>query len=277
MRNGPASATPGPDRELVAAASTWFVRHGLPYFVPEQREAARRALRTRRTVVIPLLAVLLGLAPGVPLAGLLGQVAFVVVTPLMVLGVVLVVYAATTLRAWPIATWAVARTLGSLRLLLPLATRALPLLLLFVTFLFINAEVWQVSAGLDGSVLWLTVMLFAAVAVVFLLVRLPEELENADGVREPARLVEACRRTPLEGVAADLVAGCAEGELADRTRVHGYERANLMLVLVITQAVQVLLLSLSVFALLHGVRWPGDDRGRAAELDAQETVASSSG
>ena len=38
------------------------------------------------------------------------------------------------------------RTFGSLRTLLPMMTRALPLLLLFVTFLFINAEVWQVAS-----------------------------------------------------------------------------------------------------------------------------------
>ena len=38
-------------------------------------------------------------------------------------------------------------------LLVPLVTRALPLLLLFITFLFINAEVWELSANLDGAVL----------------------------------------------------------------------------------------------------------------------------
>ena len=48
----------------------------------------------------------------------------------------------------------------SLRMLFPMVTRALPLLLLFMTFLFINAEVWQVSATLDGGVLWVTVLLF---------------------------------------------------------------------------------------------------------------------
>ena len=63
----------------------------------------------------------------------------------------------------------------------PLVTRALPLLLLFTTFLFINTEVWQVASSLPRSILWTAVLLFAAVAVAFLLVRLPEEL---DGVTE---------------------------------------------------------------------------------------------
>ena len=32
-----------------------------------------------------------------------------------------------------------------------MATRALPLLLLFITFLFINTEVWQVAANLGRA------------------------------------------------------------------------------------------------------------------------------
>ena len=54
----------------------------------------------------------------------------------------------------PIVGWALKRTLGSLRLLFPLASRALPMLLVFVTFLFINAEVWQVTTKLDGGLIW---------------------------------------------------------------------------------------------------------------------------
>ena len=57
----------------------------------------------------------------------------------------------TALRARPILSWALGRTLGSLRLLLPMASRALPLLLVFVTFLFINAEVWQMTSRLPSA------------------------------------------------------------------------------------------------------------------------------
>ncbi|QNN55125.1 hypothetical protein H9L09_17190 [Nocardioides mesophilus] len=223
-----------------------MVRHGMPYFVPEEREAARAALRSRRTKVLLVLLVLVGLAAGVPSAFVSGDASLAPATVMLLLGVAALVYGLTALRARPIATWAVARTLGSLRQLLPLATRALPLLLIFVTFLFINAEVWQVSATLDGGLLWITVMLFALVAAVFLLVRLPEEL---DGIHDLGRdeLVEACRHTPLEGRVEEVVAQTDPAELHALTRVAGFERANLLLVLVIAQAVQVLLLSLLVF------------------------------
>ena len=86
-----------------------------------------------------------------------------------------------------------------------MVTRALPLLLLFVTFLFINAEAWQLASNLDGGVLWLTVLLFAAMAVVFLLVRLPEELDSSDDDVDGAQLRRACRGTPLEGEVEALI------------------------------------------------------------------------
>lgn len=240
--------TPKSDREAVTETSLWFVRHGLPYFVPEEREAARTALGSPRTVAMLVLTVLAALVAGVALAWWLEDPSLVPTILTLLVGGGVLLYAATALRAGPIATWAVARTLGSVRLLLPMATRALPLLLVFITFLFINAEVWQVSATLDGGLLWVTVLLFAVVAVTFLLVRLPEEVDHVDHDLSPDRLLEACRDTPLEERAVDLVAEEAGEELVAATRVRGFERANLLLVLVIAQTVQVLLLSLSVFA-----------------------------
>ncbi|MGA9746855.1 MAG: hypothetical protein WBQ50_05310 [Nocardioides sp.] len=226
------------------ATERWFVQHGLPYFVPEEREAARRALHSRRTLVMLVLTVLVALGGGVALAALLGQVALAPAVLMLLAGLAVLGYGATTLRARPIASFAVRRTLGSLRLLLPLATRALPLLMLFITFLFINAEVWQLAASMGGATLWLTVMLFGLFAVLFLFVRLPEELDSVDAQMDATRLAEACRRTPLEGLAGDSI----ESEAArDRATVSGFERANLILVLVIAQAVQVFLLALCVF------------------------------
>ena len=86
-----------------------------------------------------------------------------------------------------------------------MVTRALPLLLLFITFLFINAEVWQVAADLDGAVLWLTVLLFAAIAVGFLLVRLPEEVDRVDDVIDVDLVRRGHRGTPIEQPVAELL------------------------------------------------------------------------
>lgn len=66
-------------------------------------------------------------------------------------------------------------------------------------------------------------MLFAAVAVGFLVVRLLEEVDRLDNE-------------------------IGRDELGDEAEVVGLQRANLVLVLLITQAFQVLLLALAVFA-----------------------------
>jgi uncharacterized membrane protein len=147
------------------------------------------------------------------------------------------------LQILPILRWALRRTLGSLRLLFPLVTRALPLLLLFITFLFINAEVWEVTSRMDGALLWVVVMLFSALAVVFLLVRLPEEVDRVSTEADRTRLSERVRGTPVAGALEEI--GSAEVPAAP---VHGLQRANLLLVLLVAQVTQVLVLSLAVFA-----------------------------
>ncbi|MDQ6524240.1 hypothetical protein RB608_11540 [Nocardioides sp. LHD-245] len=202
----------------VAAAEGWFVEHGLPYFVDDVRAGVARGLGRGRLVGVLGAAVVLGIVGGCGVGAGLGAAAGLG-GGLTVAGIVAAAYAVATLRAWLIVGWAVRRTLRSFGLVLPLVTRALPLLLLFITFLFINAEVWQVAASLDGGVLWVAVLLFAAIAVGFLLTRLPEELDTVD-------------------------AG-----------LRGLERVNLLLVLLVAQAVQVLLLALAVFAffILFGV------------------------
>lgn len=235
-------------RDEVAAAERWFVDHGLPYFVDDQRAAVARGLGRARLVPVLALAVLVGTAGGIAVGALAGAGAAAGIgAGMTVVGVVLAAYAVATLRAWIVVGWAVRRTLRSFGLVLPLVTRALPLLLLFITFLFINAEVWQVAASLDGGVLWVTVLLFAAIAVGFLLTRLPEELDSVDDEVESRQLVDACAGTPLEAAARN-VAERVERVGAVDAEVTGLQKANLVLVLLVAQAVQVLLLALAVFA-----------------------------
>jgi hypothetical protein len=193
----------------------WFLSHGLPWFVRSEDERIARALGWRRLTPVVVPAVLLSVV-----AGVLFGLAAGTWTALVLAGL----YAATVLRGSVIARWAARRTVAEVGVVLPLITRALPLLLLFTTFLFINAEVWQVASSLSRSVLWTAVLLFAGVAVAFLLVRLPEELRSV----------------------TDRIAG--DGQHPDRAELSGRQRANLLLVLLISQSLQVLMLSAAVFA-----------------------------
>ena len=138
-------------------------------------------------------------------------------------------YALRALQTATIARWAAGRALGSLGLLIPLATRALPMLLLFITFLFINTEVWQVADALSPGVLGGSVLFFGLAAVFFLVSRLGEELDEVDDLDDTEAVVTACRDTPLQDAARELA---ARGEqLAVDSQVVGLEKANLVLAL----------------------------------------------
>lgn len=237
------------DDETLRSTETWFLRNGLPYFVPTERAAARDALHPRKTLPLVVLVGLVAAGAGWALAWLSEDLAFAPAT-LFSIGVAAAgFYGITALRARPLLSWALGRTMSSLRMLMPMVIRALPLLLLFVTFLFINAEVWEVAASWTGGVLWLTVLLFCLMGAGFLLGRLPEEVDRTDDAVDDRLLLTACAGTPLEGAARDLVAD-PDCDPAAYATVTGYERWNLILVLMIVQAVQVLLLVLSVFVFL---------------------------
>ncbi|WP_107704865.1 hypothetical protein [Nocardioides allogilvus] len=206
-----------------AEAEAWFLAHGLPYFVDDLREHVRRRLATGRLLVVVVVGMLIAVPAGIGAGWWTGQVSAGISVGATVLLLVAALYAGRALQVRRIATWALRHTFASLELLFPLATRALPMLLLFVTFLFINTEVWMVASALDGGTLWGAVLLFAAMALGFLVVRLIEEVDRLD----------------------DQV---GRAELGDEADVVGLQRANLVLVLLITQAFQVLLLALAVFA-----------------------------
>ena len=228
------------------SVEAWFLSHGLPYFVAEERAAARAGLRPRRLVSLAVVLVLL--AAGV------GALAWATDTSyeagpavwLSVAGLALLWYAATALHARPILGFALSRTLGSVRFLVPMASRALPLLLVFVTFLFVNAEAWQMTTNLPFGLLWFTVLLMFGLAVLFLLVRLPEEVDRVDDEVDDDFVVRACAGTPLEQASREVAADPSI-DPQDHAQVSGFERWNLILVLLVIQTVQVLLLSVTVF------------------------------
>jgi hypothetical protein len=239
----------GPGSEVLRRTDAWFLDHGLTYFVPEKRAEVRNALHSRRVVPLLLVVIAVALAAGVALAWVSDQLTAAPATLLSLVVLAVVGYALTALRAAPIIRWALQRTFGSLFQLLPMTTRALPLLLLAITFLFINTEVWQVASNLTAGGLWLVVVLFLLLGTAFLLVRLPEEVDRADDAVDDALLVRACAGTPLERASLELVED-PDADPAAYAEVHGYERWNLILALLVIQTVQVLLLTLSVFAFL---------------------------
>lgn len=225
---------------------SWFLTHGLPYFVAEERAAARAGLRPRRLVPLVVVLLLVAAAAGGALGWFSEQYSAGPALWLSITMAGLVWYGASALHARPILGFAFSQTLGSVRYVLPMASRALPLLLVFVTFLFINAEAWEMTTNLPFGLLWFTVLLMLGLAVLFLLVRLPEEVDRVDDEVDDAFIVRACQGTPLEQASRDLAAD-PDRHPAAYAQVTGFERWNLILVLLVIQTVQVLLLATAVF------------------------------
>ena len=237
------SAEPDP-QQLTADTERWFEAHGLPWFVDGNRARVRAALRWPRVLPWVTAAVLLATAAGV-LLGRSQDVSSGLAAALTTLLISAGLYAVARLHGLAVLRWAARRTLGSLGLLFPLAARALPLLLLFMTFLFINTEVWQVASSLGGGVMWAATMIFAAMGLGFLLARLPEELDVFDEQLTRDRLLRACAGTPLGEAVQDVT--LSDEDVERHSDVVGLERANLVLVLLVAQAIQVLLLSVAVW------------------------------
>ncbi len=153
------------------------------------------------------------------------------------------IYFGTSYAIVPIVLWATGRLVRQLGDTVRLFARALPLLLLFVTFLFINAEVWQLASSLLGPLFVATVGLFAAFGTLFAVFRLPEEVEGLGRFESWERVIELCSDTPIGQVVPR----------SDRPPVRPLRRrqwVNVGLVVLFGQALQVLLIVALVGAFL---------------------------
>ncbi|HET6706049.1 hypothetical protein [Amycolatopsis sp.] len=149
-------------------------------------------------------------------------------------------FAAAFVGVGSIVGWALRAAFRQIRLLGELTSRALPLLLLFTVFGFFTTEIWQVGAALPRQRMWLVVGLFAVVAVVFLLAMLKAEVTTLTQSRTAPVGLDKLRETPLASFMTDDVP-------AERVPLTRLERANMVLVLALTQVLQTLVLATLVF------------------------------
>jgi hypothetical protein len=104
--------------------------------------------------------------------------------------------------------WAVGNLWRQLSDVFGLMMRSLPLLLVFTMFLFMNAELWQVAHDFTVPLFFTAAGGLVAVAVLFVLVRLPAELEDiahfADGDQVAAAVARA--NAPIAPIPIDPAA-----------------------------------------------------------------------
>ncbi len=156
------------------------------------------------------------------------------------------VYAVTSYGLIPMTRWGLGRMARQIGDLFGLLVRALPLLLLFVTFLFINAEVWQVSAALDGPFFWAALGLFFVIGTVFIVTRLPREIGRLATFSSDDEVRALVAGTPAERLPA------ASGSAPPLSR---REWGNVGLVVLFSQGLQILLVAglIAAFFIVFGL------------------------
>lgn len=138
-----------------------------------------------------------------------------------------------------IAAWAFRFAWVQLGALGTLMSRALPLLMLTVVVYF-TGELWQLAARMTRQRLWETIGFLALVALVFMVTTIRDEVqalrEDRAEQTDPARLLAG---TPL----APPI-----GHQPARTPLSRAEQVNVVAVMVVSQAIQVVLFTAGLFA-----------------------------
>lgn len=194
------------------------------------------------------------LGPALPVA-LLGQFADALQSVAFALALLALIYGWTAYGIGPLLRWAARQSLRQVGALAPLLARALPLLLGFNTFLFINAEVWEVAGTLDGASYAIVLATFLTLGVMFAATRVSRFVASLNHFESWAEVAAACRGTPAEdiacAVAADISAPTAPTAPA-ADPLGRRQRFNIGLIALFTQVLQVALVITGLTAFFLG-------------------------
>ena len=171
---------------------------------------------------------------------------------LLVLGSILAIISiGASFGAVPMVRWGIVQAAHQIGDVANLVIRTLPILLIFSVFLFINAEIWQVSADLTNTGLLSVVALLVALGSGFLLFRIPRVVSEIARFDDDAE-VRAC----LPGTVEVAVDGPVEVDVP----LGRNARWNVGLVLTVSQGLQILLAALAIFGfyVLFGVAAIGE-------------------
>jgi hypothetical protein len=162
------------------------------------------------------------------------------VTAALNMVLVSVVYFTTSYGVVPTVRWGIGKIGVQLEAISALLVRALPLLALFVTFFFLTAEVWQSAGITTGVPYWIAISLFVAVGVFFVLMRMPADLNELGTFATWDEVGVLVRGTPAERGYDD------DGDPNAAIALSRRQRANVVLVVLFSQAVQIVFVSVAV-------------------------------
>lgn len=167
-----------------------------------------------------------------------------------------VAYLTTTYGLVPMFAWGLREVGVQVRGLTRLLGKSLPLLLLFATFLFINAEMWQVAHDLSPAFYTILIAMILLPAAVFLVLRSPDEVANLHSFRDWAEIDEIVDGTdaPLPPHQHTHMAGGVP-EAVVLEPLDGGEQRNIALLMLMAQLVQIVLVAavIGAFFVLFGL------------------------
>ncbi|MEM9513542.1 MAG: hypothetical protein AAGA42_01685 [Actinomycetota bacterium] len=185
------------------------------------------------------------IGPAVPVL-MFGQVTDALITIGQATLLLAVIYLWSSYGLGPLTRWAAKRAGDQFAALLSLVGRALPLLLLFNTFLFINAEVWEVAGNLTGIAFVIVVVTFFLLGATFALSRVPGFIRSISEFNSWADVERDLVGTP----AAELP--LPAGDDATMSPLRFRQKVNIALLVLFGQALQVTLVVLALIAFFVG-------------------------
>ena len=175
-----------------------------------------------------------------------GQWRSALVTAAANAGLLIVIYLGTSFGVVPMTRWAGGRTLRALEQVINLLVSALPLLILFITFIFLQNEAWQITRSLHGPFYWIVLGLFVFIGVAFSAIRLPRQIGELSHVESPAEAARRVEGTPAEPLALEIPAG----DQVEQPPLTWRQWTNVGLVVLYSEFLQVLLVTVMVFVFL---------------------------
>ncbi len=162
-------------------------------------------------------------------------------TVVVQIAVLSLIYLATSYAIAPLTYWAIRSLFEQLSSMLGLFARALPLLMLITIVMFISAETWQAASGAPSDGYIATMSLFVAAGLIFLISRLPREIDNLLQPLEWEEAIKLAQTTPVAGLILTLDHEPDAPPPLERT-----QRWNIGLVLLVRQSLQVLVVTLLI-------------------------------
>ena len=212
--------------------------------------------------------VLFVLGPAVPVVvfGQFGDAFQSVITAAVLLALI---YLWSAYGIGPLLRWGARRGSRQLASLGSLVARALPLLLLFNTFLFINAEVWELAGTLTGPAYVVVLATFFLLGVTFALSRVPGTIRAVNTFATWNDVDHHLLGTPAER----LVPVRPNDETTrpiDPLRIR--QRLNIGLVVLFGQALQITLVTASLTAFFIGFGFFGITESTAMSWTRLEDI-----